>query len=117
MYRNLPVSMPFTRNSRRNGTAICRFLRKNFLSSEPTHCNQLSHFLIMSAHWSVLFDETLAGYVQKYMEAYGNPIARARILKDCREDITKSPLHEERDIELPQHLYWVSFISLNDKSV
>lgn len=62
----------------------------------------------MSTHWSTLFDETLAKYVQQYIEAYGDKAACAQVLEDCKEDITKSSLHEEQDIELPEHLCSVS---------
>jgi len=56
------------------------------------------------------FFNTLAEYVQQYIEACGDPIAREKILNDCKEDITKSALHEEQAIELPQHLCWVSIL-------
>lgn len=65
----------------------------------------------MSTDWSILFDQTLAEYVQQYIEAYGDTAARVQILKDCEEDITKSTLHEEQVIELPQHLRWASISS------
>jgi hypothetical protein len=64
----------------------------------------------MSTHWTVPFDETLAEYLPQYIEARGDSVARARVLNDCQEDITKSPLHEEQDIELPQYLRWVSIL-------
>jgi hypothetical protein len=62
----------------------------------------------MSTDWTVLFHETLAKHVQEYIEARGDPAARAQILNNCGEDITKSPLHGEQVIELPQHLCSVS---------
>jgi hypothetical protein len=61
----------------------------------------------MSTNWSVSFDETLAEYVAKYIEARGDSATHAQILLDCQENITSSPLREEQDIELPQHLCWV----------
>jgi len=80
----------------------------NFPLSVPT-----SHFnfsTIMSTDWSVLFDETLAKYVQQYIEARGDPDARAQILQNCQKDITESSLHEKQDIELPEHLCRVNII-------
>ena len=65
----------------------------------------------MSNNWSVLFHKTLAEYVWQFVEARGDPAARAQVLKDCQKDITKSPLHEEQVIELPQHLQLVSISS------
>lgn len=62
----------------------------------------------MSADWYVIFFETLAEYAQLYIEACGDPAARAQILKDCQDVITKSPLLKNQAIELPQLLYWVS---------
>jgi hypothetical protein len=62
----------------------------------------------MSTHWTVPFDETLAKYLLQYIEAHGDSVARAQVLNNCQEDITKSPLHEEQDIELPKDLCWVS---------
>jgi hypothetical protein len=62
----------------------------------------------MSINWSVVFYPTLAEYVQQYIEAQGDPAARAQVLKKCQEDIVKSPLHDGQTIELPQHLDWVS---------
>jgi hypothetical protein len=88
-----------------------RNLPENFPLFLTTTVNYLSNFSItMSTDWSVLFDETLAEYVQQYIEACGDTAARAQVLKDCQEDITKSPLHEEQDIELPEHLCWVSIL-------
>ena len=66
---------------------------------------------IMSTNWSILFDKTLAEYVQQYSKAYGDIAARAQVLKDCQEDITRSPLHEEQVIDLPQLLCQVSISS------
>jgi hypothetical protein len=65
----------------------------------------------MSTNWSVVFEKTLAEYVQQYIEAQGDSAARAQVLKNCQEDIIKSPLHKEQTIELPQHLCWVSISS------
>jgi hypothetical protein len=62
----------------------------------------------MSAHWSVIFFETLAEYAQQYIEACGDQAARVQILKDCQEDIAKSPVHKKQDIELPRDLCQVS---------
>ena len=59
-------------------------------------------------HWSVFFDETLLEYVQQYIKACGDPVARAVILRDCEVCITDSPMHEEEDIELPINLGLVS---------
>ena len=59
--------------------------------------------------WTSIFFETLDEHVQPYIEAYGDLRARAKILKDCTEDITKSPLYDEH-IELPQPLCWVSIL-------
>jgi hypothetical protein len=66
---------------------------------------------IMSTNWSVVFDKTLAEYVQQYSEAYGDIAARAQVLKDCQEDITNSSLLEEQVIDLPQLLCQVSISS------
>ena len=84
-------------------------LPENFTLASPppqlTHSSQpTQHLLIMSTNWSVSFDETLAEYIVKYTLACGDPAARAQILLDCQEDIINSPLCEEQDIELPQHL-------------
>jgi hypothetical protein len=65
----------------------------------------------MPADWAVLFYETLAEYLQPYIQAHGDPAAREAILKDCEDNITNSPLHEEEDIELPEHLCLVSISS------
>jgi hypothetical protein len=65
----------------------------------------------MSTNWSILFDSTLAKYVWQYNEVYGDIAAHAQVLKDCQEDITKSPLHEEQVIDLPQLLCQVSISS------
>jgi hypothetical protein len=62
----------------------------------------------MSTDWSILFDETLAEYLQQYIMARGDPATRVQILKDCKENIIKSPLCEEQGIELPEHLCMVS---------
>jgi hypothetical protein len=62
----------------------------------------------MPAEWNVLFDKTLAEYLELYVRAHGDAAARAAILKDCEDDITNSPLHEEEDIKLPEHLRLVS---------
>jgi hypothetical protein len=59
-------------------------------------------------HWSLFFDETLLEYVQQYIEARGDPVARAAILKDCEDSIADSPVHEDEDIELPENLGLVS---------
>jgi hypothetical protein len=61
----------------------------------------------MSTDWCVLFFECLAEYVQQYIEARGNPAARMQILKDCQVAITKSSLHEDQVVELPEHLHLV----------
>ena len=61
----------------------------------------------MSTSWNVLFYESLAEYVQLYVEARGDPAARAKILKDCGNSIMMSPLHGEQVIDLPEHLYRV----------
>jgi hypothetical protein len=64
--------------------------------------------IIMSTDWRVIFDKTLADYVQQYIEARGDSDTRAQILKDCGENIVKSPLHDKQAIELPKDLCWVS---------
>jgi hypothetical protein len=71
----------------------------------------ISAFFVMSTNWSVLFYQTLAEYVQQYIEAQGDPAARAQVLKNCQEVITMSSLHKEQSVELPQHLDWVSISS------
>ena len=58
----------------------------------------------MSTNWSVSFNEILDEYIMKYILACGDPAAHAQIFLDCQEDIINSPLCEEQDIELPQHL-------------
>jgi hypothetical protein len=105
---------------RRYSTAICRFgasrgRRKNPLSQHlpQTHFyHLLQHPTDMSTttNWSDIFHDTLADYVQEYMEAYGDPVARVQILKDCQIDIIRSPLHEEQTIELPQNICCVSIL-------
>ena len=65
----------------------------------------------MSTNWSVIFDKTLAEYVQEYSKAYGDIAVHAQVLKNCQEDIKKSPLHEEQVIDLLQLLCQVSISS------
>lgn len=65
----------------------------------------------MSTDWRVIFDKTLAEYVQQYIKAQGDLSARLLVLRNCKEDITKSPLHDEQTIDLPERLCWVSISS------
>lgn len=65
----------------------------------------------MSTTWSVIFEETLAKYLQLYIEAKGDSAARSQVLKNCQEEIMKSPWHEDKTTNLPQHLNWVSISS------
>ena len=62
----------------------------------------------MPANWSVLFYKTLAKYAQQYVEARGDIAARHQILKDCEDDIIKSPLRKKHVVELPDSLCYVS---------
>jgi hypothetical protein len=62
----------------------------------------------MPADWGVFFYETLAEYLQLYIQAHGDPAACEAILKGCEDNITNSPLHKGGDIELPEHLRLVS---------
>lgn len=66
----------------------------------------------MSTNWSVQFDETLAKYLQQYIEARGNTAARTQVLESCQEDITKSPLLKEQNINLPEHLCLVCIFTV-----
>jgi hypothetical protein len=61
--------------------------------------------------WDVIFYDILAEYAEQYIEARGNPAARAEILEDCAEEITISPLHSEKKekIDLPEDLSEVIF--------
>lgn len=77
--------------------------------SLPTSTNYLNISITMSTAWNVIFYDTLAEYVQQYIEAREDPFACIQILKDCGNDITKSSLHKEQVIDLPQHLCRVSF--------
>ena len=52
--------------------------------------------------WSVTFYDTLAEYVQAYIEAEEE--VRAQILITCRDEITESPLLQEQEVELPTSL-------------
>jgi hypothetical protein len=78
-----------------------------------TATNFLNTFIAMPSDWTVLFHDTLYEYVRLYIEAHGDPGARAQIIKDCHEDIITSTLHEEDSevIELPEHFCWASISS------
>jgi hypothetical protein len=82
-----------------------------FYSLPKSQLPTVSDFFIMSTDWSLIFDETLTKYLQQYIVAEGDSAARAQVLKNCEEDITKSSLHDKEVIELPQHLCWVSISS------
>jgi hypothetical protein len=60
------------------------------------------------SHWAVLFYGTLAKYLPAYVDAQGDIGARAQILKDCKDEITKSPMHEDNAVDLPRPLRLVS---------
>lgn len=62
----------------------------------------------MSTQWTEIFFETLAKYVQLYIEACGDPATREQTLMDCEEEIAKLHLHDGQDFELPTDLCWVS---------
>ena len=38
---------------------------------------------ILSTNWSILFDKTLAEYVQQYSKAYGDIAAYTQVFKNC----------------------------------
>lgn len=92
---------------RRYGTTFCQLSAEFY--TLPTSTNYLNISITMSTHWDVLFYDTLAEYVEQYIEACGDPFARIQILKDCRDEITESPLHKKQTINLPEHLCMVSF--------
>lgn len=89
----------------RYGFAICRLSCKIFLSFQPSSSST------MSAHWSLLFFETLNEYVEQYIEAHGNPAIRAQILKDCGKDVAKLSVDKGHIIKLPKCLSEVSILS------
>lgn len=93
---------------RKYSTSICRKFSLFPHSRALTLTNYLNISTIMPTNWSVLFHKTLAKYLWQYIEAHGDPTARAQVLNDCQKAIRTSPLHDELNIDLPDRLHWVS---------
>ena len=79
-----------------------RFTRALLSTLCPNIVNINAH--IMSAHWSLVFFDVLAGHVMDYALAHGDCEHRSAILGSCIKEIQKSPLLEEHEVELPSNL-------------